>query len=85
LTLYASLDENFEGRVEDINHTVELAVEDPFNISSNVMYRHVSRAAREDGIEGWASVMSLLSVTGRGVIVESINIEPKVRLGEGSS
>jgi hypothetical protein len=71
--------------VEDINHTVELAVEDPFGISSNVMYRHVSRAAGEDGVEGWASVMSLLSVTGRGMIVESINIESKVCVDEGSS
>jgi hypothetical protein len=85
LTLYASLDENFEGRVEDINHTVELAVEDPFNISSNVMYRHASRPDGEDGIEGWASVMSLLSVTGKGMIVESIDIAPKVCLDEGSS
>jgi len=79
LSLQASLDENMEsGRVEEINHTVELAIEDPFKISSSVMYRQSSRAAEGDGVEGWASVMSLLSVSGRGMEVVSIDIEPKV-------
>ena len=66
------------GRVEEINHTVELAIEDPLEISSSVMYRHSSREAGGDGVEGWASVMSLLSVSGRGMEVVSIDIEPKV-------
>ena len=64
--------------MEEINHTVELAIEDPFEISSSVMYRHSSRAAGGDGVEGWASVMSLLSVPGRGMEVSTIDIEPKV-------
>lgn len=79
LSLQASLDENVEsGRVEEINHTVELVIEDPFEVSTSVMYRHSSRAAEGDGVEGWASVMSLLSVSGRGMEVSSIDIEPKV-------
>lgn len=86
LSLQASLDENMEsGRVEEINYTVELAIEDPFEISASVMYRHNARASAQDGVEGWASVTSLLSVPGKGMIVESIDMEPKVCVTSGQS
>jgi hypothetical protein len=42
------------------------------------MYRHASKAS-SDGIEGWGTVMSLLSLPGkRGMTIDSIEIEAKV-------
>jgi hypothetical protein len=78
ISLQASLSDDESERVEEVNHTLTLEVEDPFEISTQVMYRHASKAS-SDGIEGWGTVMSLLSLPGkRGVTVESIEIESKV-------
>ena len=78
ISLQASLSDDESERVEEVNYTLTLDVEDPFEISTQVMYRHASKASR-DGVEGWGTVMSLLSLPGkRGVTVESIEIEAKV-------
>jgi hypothetical protein len=78
ISLQASLSDDESERVEEINHTLTLDVEDPFEISTQVMYRHASKAS-SDGVEGWGTVMSLLSLPGkRGMAVDSIKIEAKV-------
>jgi len=65
--------------VEEVNHTLTLDVEDPFELSTQVMYRHAS-ASTGDGVEGWGTVMSLVSLPGkRGMTIESIEVEAKVR------
>lgn len=77
-SLQASLSDDDFQRVEEINHTLTLDVEDPFEISTQVMYRHASRASKDD-VDGWATVMSLLTLPGgRGMTIESIDIEAKV-------
>lgn len=79
ISLQASLSDDDSQRIEEINHTFTLNVEEPFEVSTQVMYRHASRAS-VDGVEGWATVMSLLRLPGtRGMIIDSINIEAKVR------
>jgi hypothetical protein len=68
-------------QVEEINHTASLDVVDPFELSSEVVYRHASRAVGEDGVEGWATVMSVVSMPeagSRSVAVRKIEVEPKV-------
>jgi len=78
ISVQVSLSDDESGRVEEVNHTLTLDVEDPFKLSTQVMYRHASKAA-SDGVEGWASVMSLLSLSGKmGITVESIEIVAKV-------
>jgi hypothetical protein len=78
ISLQASLSDDESDRVEEVNHTLTLDVEDPFELSTQVMYRHASQAS-SDGTEGWGTVMSLLSLPGkRGVTIESIDIEAKV-------
>jgi hypothetical protein len=78
ISLQASLTDDESERVEEVNHTLTLDVEDPFEISTQVMYRHASGASNE-GVEGWATVMSLLTLPGtRGVTIDSIEIEAKV-------
>jgi hypothetical protein len=77
LSIQVSLDDGLEGRAEEINHTVEVIIDDPFDLASSVMYRHSSNP--DQGAEGWATVMSLISVPGlRGMTIESIDIEAKV-------
>jgi len=83
ISVQASLSDDESERVEEVNHTLTLDVEDPFKLSTQVMYRHASKTA-SDGVEGWATVMGLLSLSDkRGMTVESIEIEAKVskRLG----
>jgi len=78
ISLQASLNDDESDRVEEVNHTMTLEVEDPFELSTQVMYRHVSKAS-SDGVEGWGTVMSLLSLPGkRGMSIDSIEIEAKV-------
>jgi hypothetical protein len=78
ISLQASLGDDESERVEEVNHTLTLDVEDPFEISTQVMYRHASQASTE-GVEGWGTVMSLLSLPGkRGMTIDSIEIEAKV-------
>jgi hypothetical protein len=78
ISLQTSLSDDESERVEEVNHTLTLDVEDPFELSTQVMYRHASKAS-SDGIEGWGTVMSLLSLPGkRGVTIDSIEIEAKV-------
>lgn len=70
-------------QVQEINHTASLDVVDPFELSSEVVYRHASRAVGEDGIEGWATVMSVVSMPeagSRAVAVQKVEVEPKVSL-----
>ena len=78
ISVQASLSEDESESVEEVNHTLTLDVEDPFKLSTQVMYRHASKPA-SDGVEGWATVMSLLSLSDkRGMTVESIDVEAKV-------
>jgi len=78
ISVQASLSDDESERVEEVNHTLTLDVEDPFKLSTQVMYRHASKTA-SDGVEGWATVMGLLSLSDkRGMTVESIEIEAKV-------
>jgi hypothetical protein len=78
ISLQTSLTNDESQRIEEINHTLTLDVEAPFGLSSQVMYRHASRPS-SDGVEGWATVMSLLTLPGRrGVNVDSISVEAKV-------
>jgi len=78
ISLQASLGDDESERVEEVNHTLTLDVEDPFELSTQVMYRHASESSG-DGVEGWGTVMSLLSLPGKkGVTVDSIEIEAKV-------
>jgi hypothetical protein len=85
ISLQASLSDDESERVEEVNHTLTLEVEDPFEISTQVMYRHASKAS-SDGIEGWGTVMSLLSLPGkRSVTINSIEIEAKVSELSGGS
>jgi hypothetical protein len=78
ISLQTSLGDDMSERMEEVNHTLTLDVEDPFELSTQVMYRHAS-AASSNGIEGWSTVMSLLSLPGkRGVTIDSIEIEAKV-------
>lgn len=63
-------------RIEEVNHTVSIPVIDPFRASSTVTYRHASQATGTDGVEGWATVMSLLLPTGhRPLTATNINIQ----------
>lgn len=65
--------------VEQINHTISVPIDDPLQVSSTVLYRHGSRATGDDGVEGWATVMSVLTMPGsRPLIIDDIKIEPKV-------
>lgn len=65
--------------VEEISHTISIPISEPLDISSNVIYRHKSTSTGEDGVEGWASVMSVLDVPGtRDLEIEGITIEPRV-------
>jgi hypothetical protein len=85
ISLQASLSDDESERVEEMNHTLTLDVEDPFELSTQVMYRHASQASN-DGVEGWGTVMSLLSLPGkRGVTIDSIEIEAKVSYFMGGS
>jgi hypothetical protein len=85
ISLQASLSDDESERVEEMNHTLTLDVEDPFELSTQVMYRHASQAS-SDGVEGWGTVMSLLSLPGkRGVTIDSIEIEAKVSYFMGGS
>jgi len=78
VSLQCSLNDDESDRVEEVNHTLTLDVEDPFELSTQVMYRHAS-ASSGDGVEGWGTVMSLLSLPGkRGITIDSIDIEAKV-------
>jgi len=78
VSLQASLGADDTQRIEEVNHTINLEVQDPFDISTQVMYRHASRPS-SDGVEGWATVMSLLNLSGtRGISIDSIEIEAKV-------
>jgi len=78
ISLQASLSDDESDRIEEVNHTLTLDVEDLFELSTQVMYRHASKSSG-DGVEGWGTVMSLLSLPGRkGVTVDSIEIEAKV-------
>jgi hypothetical protein len=78
ISLQASLTDDESERVEEVNHTLTLNVEDPFEQSTQVMYRHASTASSE-GVEGWATVMSLLTLPGaKGLTIDSIEIEAKV-------
>jgi len=78
ISVQGSLSDDESERVEEVNHALTLDVEDPFKLSTQVMYRHASKAA-SDGVEGWATVMSLLSLSDeKGMTVESIEIEAKV-------
>jgi len=78
VSLQASLSDDDSQRIEEVNHTINFEVEDPFDISTQVMYRHASRPST-DGVEGWATVMSLLNLSGtRGINIDSIEIEAKV-------
>lgn len=68
-------------KVQEFNHTATLEVVDPFEISSEVTFRHISAAVGEDGVEGWATVMSVITLPeagSRSVNVQGITIEPKV-------
>lgn len=78
ISVQVSLSDDESERVEEVNHSLTLDVEDPFKLSTQVMYRHASKAA-SDGIEGWATVMSLLSLSDkRGMTIDSIEIVAKV-------
>jgi hypothetical protein len=70
-------------KIQEFNHTATLEVVDPFEISSGVTFRHISAAVGEDGVEGWATVMSVITMPeagSRSVGVQTIKIEPKVSL-----
>jgi hypothetical protein len=70
-------------KVQEFNYTTTLEVVDPFEISSGVTFRHTSVAVGEDGVEGWATVMSVITMPeagSRSVSVKSITIDPKVSL-----
>jgi hypothetical protein len=68
-------------RVEEVNYTVSVPVTDPLRFSSSVTYRHESKATGTDGVEGWATVISLLSVPGsRPLTVTNIKIQSNVSL-----
>ena len=67
-------------RIEEVNHTVTIPIVDPLHASSRVMYRHGSRATGDDGVEGWATVFSTITVPGkRPITVQSIDLAAKVR------
>lgn len=73
--------EDEEQRIQEVNHTVSVPVVDPLQASSSVVYRHGSRATGEDGIDGWATVFSTITVPGlRLVKVAKVDIEAKVSL-----
>lgn len=81
LSLEASLTDSRDEttHVEDIAHTLSIPISDPLDLASNVIYRHKSSATVEDGIEGWATVMSVLNVLGkRDLSIENIAIEARV-------
>lgn len=78
VSLQCSLNDDDSERVEEVNHTLTLDVEDPFELSTQVIYRHASNAS-SDGVEGWGTAMSLVSLPGkRGMAIDSIEIEAKV-------
>jgi len=78
VSLQCSLSDDESDRVEEVNHTLTLDVEDPFELTTQVMFRHASNAS-SDGVEGWGTVMSLLTLPGgRGMTIDSMEIEAKV-------
>lgn len=78
----ATVDEDSTQQIEEIGHTLSIPISDPLDISSSVIYRHSSNATPEDGVEGWASVMSVVNVPGtRDLTIEDVSIEPRVSPG----
>lgn len=66
-------------RVEEVNQTVSVPIVDPLRASSAVTYRHGSRSTGEDSVEGWATVLSLLTIFGsRPLTITNIMVEANV-------
>jgi hypothetical protein len=66
-------------RAEEVDKTIVVPVLPPFNVSSNVSYRHSGNSAKHQGVASEAVVASIVTTPGpRAVYVESMELKGNV-------